>query len=41
MRFELNEVEARSEHYPSTISFLNLLNSLIAEERDATDRGRR
>ncbi|GJZ48962.1 nuclear pore complex protein NUP205 isoform X2 [Tanacetum coccineum] len=37
MRFELNEVEARSEHYPSTISFLNLLNSLIAEERDATD----
>ncbi|GJS83245.1 putative GrpE nucleotide exchange factor [Tanacetum coccineum] len=40
MRFELNEVEARSEHYPSTISFLNLLNSLIAEERDATDRGR-
>ncbi|GKC75133.1 nuclear pore complex protein NUP205, partial [Tanacetum coccineum] len=41
MRFELNEVKARSEHYPSTISFLNLLNSLIAEERDATDRGRR
>lgn len=41
MRFELNEVEARSEHYPSTISFLNLLNALIAEERDATDRGRR
>lgn len=41
MRFELNEVEARSEHYPSTISFLNLLNSLIAEERDATDRGHR
>ncbi|GJS27963.1 nuclear pore complex protein NUP205, partial [Tanacetum coccineum] len=34
-------VEARSEHYPSTISFLNLLNSLIAEERDATDSGRR
>ncbi|XP_024980449.1 nuclear pore complex protein NUP205 isoform X1 [Cynara cardunculus var. scolymus] len=41
MRFELNEVEARSEHYPSTISFLNLLNALIAEERDAADRGRR
>lgn len=41
MRFELNEVEARSEHYPSTISFLNLLNALIAEERDRTDRGRR
>ncbi|XP_071686120.1 nuclear pore complex protein NUP205 isoform X2 [Rutidosis leptorrhynchoides] len=41
MRFELNEVEARSDHYPSTISFLNLLNALIAEERDTTDRGRR
>ncbi|GJS59061.1 putative reverse transcriptase domain-containing protein [Tanacetum coccineum] len=37
--FELNEVEARSEHYLSTISFLNLLNSLIIEERDAIDRG--
>ncbi|XP_077210823.1 nuclear pore complex protein (DUF3414) isoform X2 [Tasmannia lanceolata] len=41
MRFELNEVEARRERYPSTISFLNLLNALIAEERDVTDRGRR
>ncbi|KAL6006312.1 hypothetical protein ACLOJK_040359 [Asimina triloba] len=41
MRFELNEVEARSETYPSTISFLNLLNALIAEERDVSDRGRR
>lgn len=41
MRFELNEVEARSERYPSTVSFLNLLNALIAEERDVTDRGRR
>ncbi|KAK1417250.1 hypothetical protein QVD17_26375 [Tagetes erecta] len=41
MRFELNEVEARSEHYPSTISFLNLLNALIANESDRTDRGRR
>nr|GEW36542.1 zinc finger, CCHC-type [Tanacetum cinerariifolium] len=41
MKFELNEVEERSKHYPSTISFLSLLNSLIAEERDATDRGRR
>ncbi|KAJ0987901.1 hypothetical protein J5N97_006257 [Dioscorea zingiberensis] len=41
MRFELNEVEARKERYPSTISFLNLLNALIAEERDASDRGRR
>ncbi|WOL09223.1 nuclear pore complex protein [Canna indica] len=41
MRFELNEVEARRERYPSTISFLNLLNALIAEERDISDRGRR
>ncbi|OVA00429.1 Nucleoporin Nup186/Nup192/Nup205 [Macleaya cordata] len=41
MRFELNEVEARREKYPSTISFLNLLNALIAEERDVSDRGRR
>ncbi|GJV95853.1 nuclear pore complex protein NUP205, partial [Tanacetum coccineum] len=40
MRFELNDVEARSEHYMSTISFLNMLNSLIIEERDAIDRGR-
>ncbi|KAM7512709.1 hypothetical protein LguiB_011584 [Lonicera macranthoides] len=41
MRYELNEIEARREQYPSTISFLNLLNALIAEERDASDRGRR
>lgn len=41
MRFELNEVEARMERYPSTISFINLLNALIAEERDVSDRGRR
>ncbi|XXG47855.1 hypothetical protein AAC387_Pa02g2424 [Persea americana] len=41
MRYELNEVEARMEKYPSTISFLNLLNALIAEERDVSDRGRR
>lgn len=41
MRFELNEVESRMEKYPSTISFLNLLNALIAEERDVSDRGRR
>ncbi|XP_076958818.1 nuclear pore complex protein NUP205-like [Bidens hawaiensis] len=41
MRFELNEVEARSEYYPSTISFLNLLKALMADERDTTDRGRR
>ena len=41
MQFELNEVEARREQYPSTISFLNLLNALIAEEKDVNDRGRR
>ncbi|GMN58167.1 hypothetical protein TIFTF001_027267 [Ficus carica] len=41
MQFELNEIEARREQYPSTISFLNLLNVLIAEERDTSDGGRR
>ncbi|KAJ1381293.1 hypothetical protein SESBI_45266 [Sesbania bispinosa] len=41
MQFELNEIEARREQYPSTISFLNLINALIAEERDLTDRGKR
>ncbi|KAF2282365.1 hypothetical protein GH714_043827 [Hevea brasiliensis] len=41
MRYELNEIEARIERYPSTISFLKLLNALIAEEKDTSDRGRR
>lgn len=41
MQFELNEIEARQERYPSTISFLNLLNALIGKERDLSDRGRR
>ncbi|KAL5064836.1 hypothetical protein RYX36_026573, partial [Vicia faba] len=41
MQFELNEIEARREQYPSTISFLNLINALIVEEIDLTDRGRR
>ncbi|KAG0486478.1 hypothetical protein HPP92_008573, partial [Vanilla planifolia] len=41
MRFELNEVEARMERYPSTISYLNLLNSLISQETDVSDRGLR
>ncbi|XP_048332084.1 nuclear pore complex protein NUP205 [Ziziphus jujuba] len=41
MQYELNEVEARREQYPSTVSFLNLLNALIAEERDFSDRGLR
>lgn len=41
MQFELNEIEARRERYPSTISFLNLLNTLITEESDVSDRGHR
>ncbi|KAJ6922808.1 nuclear pore complex protein NUP205 [Populus alba x Populus x berolinensis] len=41
MQYELNEIEARREQYPSTISFLNLLNTLIGEEKDVSDRGRR
>ncbi|KAF7814524.1 nuclear pore complex protein NUP205 [Senna tora] len=41
MQFELNEIEARREQYPSTISFLNLINTLIAEEKDLSDRGQR
>lgn len=41
MRFELNEIEARREQYPSTISFINLLNTLIAAENDVSDRGHR
>ncbi|WVZ77434.1 hypothetical protein U9M48_025299 [Paspalum notatum var. saurae] len=41
MRYELNEVEARRESYPSTISFLRLTNALIAEERNISDKGRR
>ncbi|XP_021855676.2 nuclear pore complex protein NUP205 [Spinacia oleracea] len=41
MQYELNEIEARREFYPSTISFINLLNALIAEEKDFSDGGRR
>ncbi|KAL2621518.1 hypothetical protein R1flu_001723 [Riccia fluitans] len=41
MTFELNEVEARQEEYPSTLSYLELLNVLMASEVDNTDRGRR
>lgn len=41
MTFELNEVEARQEEYPSTLSYLELLNVLIANEEDNSDRGRR
>ncbi|CAN6456375.1 unnamed protein product [Victoria cruziana] len=39
MRYELNEVEARAERYPSTISFLNLLNALVKKETDTSDWG--
>ncbi|GLJ05177.1 hypothetical protein SUGI_0012850 [Cryptomeria japonica] len=41
MRYELNEVEARREEYPSTLSYLNLLNVLIEKETDLSDNGRR
>ncbi|MCO5606891.1 hypothetical protein L7F22_061082 [Adiantum nelumboides] len=41
MAFELNEVEARREEYPSTLSYINLLNALIAYETDASDNGAR
>lgn len=41
MTFELNEVEARQEEYPSTLSYLNLLNILIENETDALDKGAR
>lgn len=41
MQFELNEIEARREQYPSTLSFINLINTLIAEEKDMSDRGQR
>lgn len=41
MTFELNEVEARQEEYPSTLSYLNLLNVLIEHESDALDKGGR
>lgn len=41
MVYELNEVEARDELYPSTLSYLELLNALIAADPDAPDQGRR
>ncbi|KAJ7534968.1 hypothetical protein O6H91_12G012900 [Diphasiastrum complanatum] len=41
MTFELNEVEARQEEYPSTISYLELFNTLMANELDRTDKGQR
>jgi hypothetical protein len=41
MTFELNEVEARQEEYPSTLSYLKLLNVLIAQESHSSDKGSR
>lgn len=41
MTFELNEVEARQEEYPSTLSYLKLLNVLIENESDGPDKGGR
>lgn len=41
MTYELNEVEARQEEYPSTLSYLNLLNVLIAQDLDIPDKGSR
>ncbi|MCO5564372.1 hypothetical protein L7F22_018032 [Adiantum nelumboides] len=41
MAFELNEVEARREEYPSTLSYIKLLNALITYETDASDNGAR
>lgn len=41
MVYELSEVEARDELYPSTLSYLELLNALIAADPDAADQGRR
>eukprot|EP00250_Pteridium_aquilinum_P027366 c3475_g1_i1 orf=80-5854(+) len=41
MAFELNEVEARREEYPSTLSYIRLLNILISCETEALDKGSR
>lgn len=41
MALELNEVEARQEEYPSTLSYLELLNVLIAGDTEQNDKGRR
>ncbi|EFJ20872.1 hypothetical protein SELMODRAFT_443756 [Selaginella moellendorffii] len=41
MTFELNEVEARQEEYPSTISYLNLLNVLMANDPDKSHKGQK
>lgn len=41
MAFELNEVEARREEYPSTVSYVRLINVLISYETDVADQGSR
>lgn len=41
MVFELNEVEARREEYPSTLSYIRLLNILISCETETLDKGSR
>lgn len=41
MRFELDEMEARREEYPSTLSYVRLLNVLIAAESETVDKGLR
>lgn len=37
--FELNEVEARLEEYPSTLSYLKLRNIFIPNKADTSDKG--
>ncbi|CAM6082131.1 unnamed protein product [Calypogeia fissa] len=39
--FQLNEVEARQEEYPTTLSYLELLNVFIVNGEDNSDGGRR
>ena len=41
MGYELNGVEAREELYPSSLSYLRLLNTLIQGDAPPRDAGRR
>ncbi len=41
MGYELNEVEARREEYPLTLSYSNLLNVIIEKETDLSEYGRK
>ena len=41
MGYELNEVETREELYPSSLSYLRLLNRLIQRDVPPKDAGRR